>query len=145
MTNTLRKSMNPLYSPCNGLKGDITALLEWEYDKKVVMPLKQRNRNFLGSLFISISEDIIIQKVKGHNSWLLTLDQAVNQRFLWAGRTWVNKQKQSRCLSEVVGVMKWYMQMLCEGPIHLESERPWDCRPTAASVCVLPAEKRKKC
>ena len=41
---------------------------------------------------------------------ILTLDRAVNQRFLWTGRTGVNKWKQSYNWSEIVCVMKWYMQ-----------------------------------
>ena len=40
------------------------------------------------------------------NPWL-----SVNQKFLWTGHTCVNKWKQSRGLLEIVGVMKWYMQM----------------------------------
>ena len=31
--------------------------------------------------------------------------------FLWTGRTCVNKRRQSRRWTEIVGVMKWYMQM----------------------------------
>ena len=33
-------------------------------------------------------------------------------RFLWTERSFVNKRKHSRGWSEIVGVMKWYMQML---------------------------------
>ena len=39
--------------------------------------------------------------------WTRTLDKAVNQRFPWTRCTWVNKRKQSRGWSEVMGVMKY--------------------------------------
>ena len=41
---------------------------------------------------------------------ILTVDWAVKQ-ILWTGRTCVNKQKQSHGWVEMVGNMKWYMQM----------------------------------
>ena len=43
--------------------------------------------------------------------WILTLDRAINKRYIWAGRTCINKRKQSRGLSDDEGVMKWYMLM----------------------------------
>ena len=42
---------------------------------------------------------------------ILTLNRTVNQRSLWTERLCVNGRKQSRGSSEVVGAVKWYMQM----------------------------------
>ena len=45
-------------------------------------------------------------KFSGEECYILSLDWAVNQ---WC--TCLNKRTQSLVLLEVVGVMKWYMQM----------------------------------
>ena len=49
------------------------------------------------------------------NSCILTLDHAINQRLLSTGNTSVNKWKQSHDWLEIMGVRKWYMQMLTWG------------------------------
>ena len=85
---------------------------------------------------------------KLYNKWfycIWTIDWAVNLRFLWTGRTCVNKRKQSRGWSEVISSMKWYMQMSAWGletagsvgvSVSLESDQAcgyWE-RPSGTAV-----------
>ena len=66
---------------------------------------------------------------------ILTLDRAVNRRFLRTGLTCGNKRKKSRSWSEIMSIMKLYMQMasgvyqsvlvLSQGQLATRSSRQW--------------------
>ena len=65
---------------------------------------------------------------------ILTLDRAINQRFLWTGRTCENNRQLSRGWSEIMGIMKWYMQMPTRG-----SQSVW-----VLSQCSISAESNRQ-
>ena len=51
---------------------------------------------------------------------ILTLDWAINQRFLCTGCTYVNKQKPSHGWVKIWGIMKWYRQLPMWDTVNLE-------------------------